>query len=193
MWSQNSYQKFITWWEEKKSSFGQQGQISIESATKILKKERGDDRWAFIVLPMKMQFLSLYFKDEIKISSVILKIPQQLAVPIPKILNKWCSHYSTCLFFVDKFQHLYLSSNYFWPCDVAPCENNPVLEFPRKWLQSISELCWAGVSDHSGSAGNGSHPFTPPQPSCSPGHLFLGLLMRINSCHKCLLANLHGE
>lgn len=88
------------------------------------------------------------FKDEIKhdcieVSSASLKIPQQLAVTvsIPEVENKWGSHYSKCLFFVDKVQHLYHSSNYFCPYDVVVCENNPVSEFPRKLLRSSLELC----------------------------------------------------
>ncbi len=122
---------------------------------------------------------SLYFEDDrkhecIEVFSVAVKIFSSWLCLYPgQVMTKWSSHYSTCLSFVDKFQHLYHSSKYFCPCDVVVDQNSPVLEFPRKWLRSGCEPCWAGGSEHSGSAGNVSHPFAPPQPSCSLGQLFL--------------------
>lgn len=84
--------------------------------------------------------MDLYVKDDtddacIRIFTVTLKIPQLLAVapiPIHPIIRNKCSHRLRVCFFVGEFQHLCRSSDYFGPCDVVVCENNPALEFPRK-------------------------------------------------------------
>jgi len=146
-----------------------------------------------MIPPMKARAPTLYFKGERKHDCILvfLCFEDSSAVGchicheqmVFSLLNMF-------VFLLTNFHICIIHQIICVPATLWTVKNNPVLEFARKWLWSWALLssewtfweCWKCI---------------PPLCSSSalpqPGPSILGFLIRINSCYKCLVANLHGD